>query len=223
MRFGTGMRTSLDGGKESNMKPGPNVYSADLSKVQNKAPNYGFGSQMRVSESKLSMKVPGPGKYMAKTFTGQEGSRFSMGAKSEFEPHRKEQKFKPGPGNYSPETSPTKKRESTWKIGTEVRRDLQFEKAQDFQTSPGQYEPDFSKVQNKAAGWKIGSELRPSMVKKGHDKLPGAGSYPIRTSIDSGPKIHMHAKLDKIDQNLKKNVPAPGHYDLQNRSNANHS
>ena len=33
MRFGTGMRSSLDGDKESKMKPGPNVYSADPSKI----------------------------------------------------------------------------------------------------------------------------------------------------------------------------------------------
>jgi len=44
MKFGTGMRSSLDGTKESKMKPGPNVYSADPSKIQKKAPNYGFGS-----------------------------------------------------------------------------------------------------------------------------------------------------------------------------------
>ena len=45
-----------------------------------------------------------------------------------YEPHKKEQKFKPGPGNYSPDTSPVKKKESAWKIGTEVRRDLKVEK-----------------------------------------------------------------------------------------------
>ena len=63
---------------------------------------------------------------MARTFTGAEGSRFSMGMKMEYEPHKKEQKSKPGPGNYSPNTSPTKKKESSWKIGTEVRKDLAF-------------------------------------------------------------------------------------------------
>ena len=29
----------------------------------------------------------------------------------------------------------------------------------------------------------------------------------------------MHAKTDTVDQNIKKGVPAPGHYDLQNASN----
>ena len=132
MRFGTGVRTSLDNEKEGRCKPGPGVYSADPSKVQKNAPKYGFGSQMRVSESKYSLHVPGPGNYMARTFTGEEGSKFSMGMKMEYEPHRKEQKFKPGPGNYSPNTSPTKKKESAWKIGSEVRRDLAFEKAKGF-------------------------------------------------------------------------------------------
>ena len=69
---------------------------------------------------------------MAKTFTGEEGSKFSMAATIQYEPHKKEQKFKPGPGNYSPSTSPTQKRESAWKIGSETRKDLAFEKAKGF-------------------------------------------------------------------------------------------
>jgi hypothetical protein len=32
----------------------------------------------------------------------------------------------------------------------------------------------------------------------------------------------MHAKTDKVDQNLKKNVPGPGNYDLQNSPNNRH-
>ena len=52
------------------------------------------------------------------------------------------------------------------------------------------------------------------MVTKGHDKMPGAGAYIIPSKITDGPKVHMHAKTDKVDQNLKKNVPGPGNYDL---------
>lgn len=81
-----------------------------------------------------------------------------------YEPHRKEQKSKPGPGNYSPSTSQMHRKESSWKIGTEVRRDLKFEKVQGFQTAPGQYDPDVSKVKNKAAGWRIGTQKRPGLV-----------------------------------------------------------
>lgn len=83
-----------------------------------------------------------------------------------------------------------------------------------FQTAPGQYDPDVSKVKHKASGWRIGTEQRPGMVLKGHDKLPGAGSYAIQSTISDGPKIHMHAKTDKVDQNLKKGVPGPGNYNL---------
>lgn len=86
MKFGTGMRTSFDGGKEGKHRPGPNQYSADPSKIQRSAPNYGFGSELRQSESHKRLHVPGPGQYMAKTFTGQEGSRFSMAQTIDYEP-----------------------------------------------------------------------------------------------------------------------------------------
>ena len=107
MKFGTGQRSELGGGKEVRAKPGPNVYSADPSKVQRTAPKFGFGSQKRSSESKLSLKVPGPGEYLAKTFTGFEGVKYSMGATIQYHPASKEQKHKPGPGNYEPNVSPT--------------------------------------------------------------------------------------------------------------------
>ena len=44
MKFGTGQRSELGGGKEVRAKPGPNVYSADPSKVERNAPKFGFGS-----------------------------------------------------------------------------------------------------------------------------------------------------------------------------------
>ena len=52
------------------------------------------------------------------------------------------------------------------------------------------------------------------MVTKGHDKLPAPNNYNIPSRAVEGPQIHMHAKTDKVDQNLKKNVPGPGNYDL---------
>jgi len=48
------------------------------------------------------------------------------------------------------------------------------------------------------------------MAAKGHEKYPGAGTYQIPSKMVEGPKVHMHAKTDTIDQNLKKNVPGPG-------------
>ena len=55
-----------------------------------------------------------------------------MGATNTWSPEKKEQAIKPGPGNYNPESSFTKNKEPAFKIGTETRRDLAFEKAQHF-------------------------------------------------------------------------------------------
>ena len=133
---------------------------------------------------------------------------------------RKEQAFKPGPGNYSPGTGIVKKTEPSFKIGTETRRDLATGKQHGYQTAPGQYDPKPETTRMKAAGWRIGTETRPGMVLKGQDKVPGAGSYAIASRISEGPKIGMHAKTDSVDQNVKKNVPGPGQYDLQNSPGA---
>lgn len=87
---------------------------------------------MRSSGDKLKLAVPGPGNYAAKTYTGKEQPSFSMGALSNYDPSKKEQGFKPGPGNYSPEPTIVKKKEPAYRIGTETRRDLAFEKAKSF-------------------------------------------------------------------------------------------
>ena len=71
--------------------------------------------------------MPGPGNYAAKTFTGKDGPTYSMGALTTYAPKKKEESMKPGPGNYSPEHSPTKKHEPSFKIGTEVRKNLATE------------------------------------------------------------------------------------------------
>ena len=102
MKFGSGSRSNLEGGKEVKMKPGPGAYTANNFFVQKAAPNFGFGSSIREQGSKSKMNVPGPGNYAAKEHVGG-GAKFSMGATIDYEPHRKEQAFKPGPGNYSPE------------------------------------------------------------------------------------------------------------------------
>ena len=137
-----------------------------------------------------------------------------MGATSAYSPERKENAYKPGPGNYSPTIKETKNSEPSYKIGTGTRKDLAFEKAKTFQTAPGQYDPKDENVKLKSAGWRIGTEIRPSMVARGAEKVPGAGQYAIPSTISEGPKIGMHAKTDLVDKDRKKNVPGPGQYNL---------
>lgn len=87
MKFGSGSRSDLGGGKETKMKPGPGAYTANNFFIKNKAPLFGFGSSKRDEGKKLNS--PGPGNYLAKSYTG-EGSKFSMGATIEYFPHKKE-------------------------------------------------------------------------------------------------------------------------------------
>ena len=117
MRFGTGSRTSIEGGKESKFKPGPGAYAGDASKVQRASPKFGFGSSTR--DKLRTLDVPGPGNYAPRLFTGRDGPTYSMGALSTYEPKEKEEKLKPGPGNYNPDSGSSTKKEPFCKFGTE--------------------------------------------------------------------------------------------------------
>jgi len=133
MKFGSGQRSSL---QANSLSPGPGGYEQDAAYLQKAAPRFGFGSSTR-AEAKNKLKVPGPGNYAAKTFTGKDLPSYSMGATITYSPERKEADKKPGPGNYNPGLNEVKNKEPSFKIGTETRRDLAFEKAKGFQTSPG--------------------------------------------------------------------------------------
>ena len=110
-----------------------------------------------------------------------------MGATIGFEPHKKEQAFKPGPGNYSPERDAGKKKEPAYKIGTEKRQDLAFKKQSEYQTAPGQYNPEYKTTKLQAAGWKIGTENRPSIAHRDAPKMPAPGNYTIPSRAVEGP------------------------------------
>ena len=144
-----------------------------------------------------------------------------MGALTTYQPKEKEEKQKPGPGNYNPDMSPLKKKDPTCKFGTETRNDREAKTKRSFQTAPGQYDPMVEYTKMKAAGWRIGSEKRQGMVRKGHESLPGP-IYDIPSRGVEGPQVHMHAKTDTVDPIKKKNVPGPGNYDLQNSPNTRH-
>ena len=83
MKFGSGSRTSLDGGKESHQKPGPGTYYGGLNDLKS-SPKFGFGSSTRQNLKTLS--VPGPGNYAPKSFLGKDGPTYSMGALTMYAP-----------------------------------------------------------------------------------------------------------------------------------------
>ncbi len=61
MKFGSGSRTSLDGGKEMQGKPGPGAYTGNITTTLHASPKFGFGSSTR--EGFKTLNVPGPGNY----------------------------------------------------------------------------------------------------------------------------------------------------------------
>jgi len=89
MKFGTGSRTSLDGGKEMAAKPGPGTYTGSKTSTLRASPKFGFGSSTR--DGFKTLAVPGPGNYASKTYTGRDGPNYSMGALTTYAPKQKEE------------------------------------------------------------------------------------------------------------------------------------
>jgi len=109
-------------------KPGPGAYAQNAEYLKNRAPIFGFGSGTR-SDIASRLSVPGPGTYAAKAILGMDGPSKTMASTLNFEPHRKEQAFKPGPGTYSGDTKLNViKNEPAWGMGSGKRVDLAFEK-----------------------------------------------------------------------------------------------
>ena len=187
--------------------PGPGNYAQDgLSHVKS-APKFGFGTSKRGNEGK-KMNGPGPGNYSMHKLDDM--PKFSMGVLTTYNPEKKEAKHKPGPGKYSPEKSKVKSSEPSYTIGKGTRRDHAKEKEREFQADPGAYDPNISATKMRSAGWRIGTDQRKSVVQKGQEFIPGAGSYSIASRIDEGRKVTMHSRLDQVDQNVKRGIPGPG-------------
>ena len=77
MKFGSGQRTNL---AKQTLSPGPGGYQPEPTNVQKAAPKFGFGSSTRATGGNLKLKVPGPGNYASKTYTGKDSASYSMGA-----------------------------------------------------------------------------------------------------------------------------------------------
>ena len=81
------------------------------------APKFGFGSSTR-DEIASKLKVPGPGSYASQNLIGKDGPSTSIKGIATYEPHKKEQAAKPGPGAYNPDASPAMKKEPAFKMGS---------------------------------------------------------------------------------------------------------
>ena len=67
--------------------------------------------------------TPGPGNYKIPTLIGEEARKTSIHGTIDYTPEKKEQSYKPGPGNYSPDMMVVKNRMPAYKQGTSARGD----------------------------------------------------------------------------------------------------
>lgn len=209
MKFGTGQRSKMES-STAKVNPGPGEHQPDYKVGRDAAPKYGFGSETRNTNADLKKTTPGPGNYSLGSLIG-EGRKNTMHSTIGYSPEKKENSFKPGPGNYDPKPLSVKRQEPQYKLGSGTRFDLGFQKRQLFQQDPGSYDPDYKKTKSASAQWGFGTDKRKGLVNRDQPNFPGAGSYQIASRISEGPKYGVGAKLK--DQNRNVN-PGPGTYDL---------
>jgi len=118
VRFGRDKRPGM--ARNSN-SPGPGAHSPDYKKHVSTAPLFGFGSGGRNSDNDLRKNFPGPGNYQLNPLVGNEGKKQSMHGTIDYTPQKKEQSYKPGPGNYDPEALKTKKKMPSYGMGSATR------------------------------------------------------------------------------------------------------
>lgn len=87
------------------------------------APNYGFGSESR-KDIGANNPGPGPGGYQLNQIIGNDGPKNSMHATIDYKPEKKENAYKPGPGQYNDNYRNVKNKSPGWKVGTGTRSDL---------------------------------------------------------------------------------------------------
>ena len=108
--------------------PGPGEHSPDFKNLKSKAPSFGFGSDKRNNKDiERNKYIPGAGTYTLPDRTGAEGRKSTIHSTINYSPEKRENSYKPGPGNYSPDRGHSMKKEPQYKIGTGKRLDLEAE------------------------------------------------------------------------------------------------
>jgi len=106
-KFGSDQRSGM-AARNAKFVPGPGHVSPDFRKVRDEAPKFGFGSEDRKNKS-MTKNFPGPGNYTIPQLVGNETTSKSMHATIKYSPEKRENSYKPGPGNYDPDNLKVKK------------------------------------------------------------------------------------------------------------------
>ena len=215
-KFGTERKDGLNLAK-SRYVPGPGNYEYNADIINHKAPKFSFGKEARGTQ--IRPRTPGPGAYNTRTYIGNDGPKISMSGKFGYDPSMGDQKYVPGPGQYSSNNYGYLRIKSpSYKIGTAKRGGL-YNSVDN--PGPGQYSTNNSTnfTRPKTPSWVIGTGKRGplALIDKNN---PGPGNYNINKSIGSGaPKYSMTGKGNYgyiINSN-----PGPGQYS-DNMKNKKH-
>ena len=129
-RFGNSSRPDL-GGSNSKALPGPGAHSPDPSPTIKSSPRFSLGTSKRGDLGRKTF-APGAGTYSIPGIVGKEGRAVSMHSLIKFDPQKVEDAKKPGPGNYQPDFTKTKKSEPKFGMGSSTRLDLEAKTMQSF-------------------------------------------------------------------------------------------
>lgn len=190
--------------------PGPGNYEFDRQKVNQSAPKFSFGKELRGNE--MRPKTPGPGSYELKPKLGAEAPKISM---SFYRPLSSVPQESPGPGAYQPNLK-NKNKSPEYKIGSSKREIV--DKETKLKPGPGTYNPDkVDYVKSKAPQWVMGSEPRGDMTSSAVINNPGPGNYEYKKTVGEGPKVLIFIQYSLTGKNFynpdRLGGPGPGQYD----------
>ena len=109
MKFGTGQRSDM-AKANAKLNPGPGAHEPDYKVQRHSSPKFGFGSETRNQKLDMKKQTPGPGNYSLGNLVGG-GLSKTMHATIGYSPEKKENSYKPGPGNYDPDSIRNKRQE----------------------------------------------------------------------------------------------------------------
>ncbi|CAI2366941.1 unnamed protein product [Moneuplotes crassus] len=202
--------------------PGPGNYSPDseiFDSVRRKS-EIKFSSSERDFVKRVKNVLPGPGSYTIPGEIGRESPKFSLSPKRKEIDRSTKLRDSPGPSDYHPEYSFTKKDSPKNGFGSQKRFVPSPKKRKNLSKIilrninnklSESIDPDKAS-KKKSPSFSFGTSNRSSIVKRMH---PGPGDYAIPSQIASGKRFSMGGRT-KLNSTLFE-TPGPGQYNPSDR------
>lgn len=206
---GAGLGKSPRGKKTERNKldsPGPGNYNVAKFAKENAGPKFGFGTDARVKSYNKRTHSPGPGTYNERKVLTDGAPGYSIKGRRP-DVRVLPGKDSPGPGNYDPLTSYTKR--AGPKYGMNKTSKSKIANIYGDVPGPNSYKPSTSYIKNQSAAWGMGSNKRPGLSQI--LDTPGPGSYNPALTAKSGPTLRGKSTM------YLKYSPGPGEYSPEAR------